>query len=69
MNHWINDHWAVLAFVAAVAIPSLITGLTVYDQTGSLIKAVIALLSFVSNQNSPGTFKLPFTRPKPPEKP
>lgn len=69
MEHWIREHWGVLIAVGAVGLPALVTGLSTYDETRSPLKAFIAFLSFLSHRNSPGTFKLPFTKPTPPEKP
>lgn len=66
---WLKANWAWLLLV--VIIPSVITGLSKFpsptmNKVIAVLQMIIDIFSITTHKNSPNTFKMLFTRSKPP---
>lgn len=66
---WLKANWPWL--LLSVIIPSIITGLSKFPtpttkKIVAVLQMIIDIFSITTHKNSPNTFKLPFTRSKPP---
>lgn len=61
-----SGYW--LGLVLAI-MPTFITGLTKYPNAQGFLRKVVDFLSLVSHKDSPGTFKAPLVKSKPPSVP
>lgn len=60
-------NWNLVLAILPFVLFSLVTGLRDYEANRSWLHALIAVLSVLTPKDSPGTLKLPFTMPVPPE--
>jgi hypothetical protein len=66
---WLKAHWAWL--LLAVVLPCVITGLSKFpspttNKIIAILQMIIDIFSFTTHKDSPNTFKMIFTRSKPP---
>lgn len=68
---WVVAHGPAICAFLVVVLPTVITGLSKYPRAGDgllgLLKLILSLASFVTHQDSPGTFKLPLIPPSRPD--
>jgi hypothetical protein len=66
---WLKANWYWL--LVGVLIPSILTGLSKFpgpttNKVIAILQMIVDILGITTHKNSPNTFKLPFTRSKPP---
>lgn len=65
MLTWLMENWVALLEGVMLTLSglSVIAGLTPTPRDDAVISKIIATLSFLTPKDSPGTLKVPFTKP------
>ncbi|MHB8682836.1 MAG: hypothetical protein ACYC9X_00740 [Dehalococcoidia bacterium] len=58
---WLAAHWTIVGPISLLVLMNLANGLRDHPAEAGAVHTLIDVLSFVTNRNSPGTFKLPGT--------